>query len=1491
VKFQLDIRSNNNNTEDFKRLLKKFNNFLVLDIEVNKKAFYRFRKINNYNSSSMVENQIAKYLHDGFSMDSILEELTEKYGYPKKEASELINDYKEKDIIQQVNKSRFRDTGVVISFVYSNNSFLCGIEGCKSMCLISRIYQLLISLVNIFNTADMDKEDYNKLELLSSDIEKTENLFKEIEEQYSTDDDSKDMNDLTTSDSEEEDDSDEDTDDDDDDDDDDESDDGMIVAYVEEEEKTPKIPEVSGKKDTISLDEHSDLKNIKLNTYYLDRIKSYDKNITGDNYASRCQTSNQSQPIIISDKKKEGIDTIDKKKNTSSYDKSSAVRFGNDERQYWYICPIAWCVKCEMSLSMETLEKENNQCPFCKGKVNINKNDNIETHPVIIRNKHIEDGDTELFPGFLNTGKNKDCKPCCYKKNSLGNTKVEDKSANKTDKLIECYEKWKDSEYKPTMIGDKTLDEYMSGVTSEKKKPSFETNKKYIKLVPNDSICDYSRFCELPDIIYNFLNYDLHSKLDKSPGYDTRPSMIRKDEPCLLKEGVNEVDNSFFNVFYEMIPYINNSNEVKGSIEFQADDSDVKEFRNKISDKLTPEQFFQLMDGNLVTIFKDTYSIFDIVDTDFDKWLETEDILFSVFDKEVDSNKQILYNIYSGYRNYKRYIVESKYINFNYLVELFASKSTWPFISGLNIIIFELSENNSKETELNILCPPDGRLKSFIGKPDSDDYIILLKIIDNGVIYFEPVVSVLATKSEEKGSKEVIQKTYELNRSEHLPDLQYDFKELLGSACKLSKKEEDLFSNNTLLINILRTYGLNNVTQLISSDTKIEGLLINYNEISNNYDYYIPVINQGINLSYKTISDYSDINWLEYQDTMDSLDNLSKITNEEVTIKVEKKIVSNDNTLVGLLTQYQEMIPIKHIPNSDKITIDSKKGNKSDSQQLSTNDLVLMRKINDERLSFSKKYDYENRLYQQIRYEVSKLLNLPNDKLQNILQDVLDDLKSGSGINIVNEIKKHIYNDIITFSMKKDFLSPIINKLISVVIFDQEDYETEFNKCKSLNKLSLCNKSMFCAWSEEKCNIKVNVFQNSEIDDTELVTYFRDKLVDELIRRPESSKEIISGNVNIIKSFVGEQQEIVLSEDDIDYLENWEKIMNTKYHRDISVYDIILSSSTKTDKMNKSEITTSKVEKKPVVPYKQNIVKIVKKPSNKSNKKNKPKISKEEEEEHIKEEIFKIYFERNKLLREGKNVCLSRAYGEGIGYPCKRSVDKNTFFCSLHKNTSHGLIREDRPDVKTGTNDKIDWADLSIFKEVEDDEDNGIKIVYPVDKEGKPMLDVDKLKSNLSDESSLIKKVGKKKKLKLTKGQTLGDEDKTDTMSKKEKDDINNHNIKKLLKERYEIRNNQVPPCQARTWYQKSQLFSGAYGFPCKQSGSYTVNGVHLCGTHYDKANKTLSDSAKKHGLMSDSLQNMKGHAEKLNPLIDKEMKVDGKLIPVDKNGVPIIEL
>ena len=221
------------------------------------------------------------------------------------------------------------------------------------------------------------------------------------------------------------------------------------------------------------------------------------------------------------------------------------------------------------------------------------------------------------------------------------------------------------------------------------------------------------------------------------------------------------------------------------------------------------------------------------------------------------------------------------------------------------------------------------------------------------------------------------------------------------------------------------------------SNNKVDGLLVNYDDISNDYDYYIPVVNQAISLNYKTVSDISDIKWKSYQDTITSLEVLSDVTQKEVNVKVEKKIVSKDNMIVGLLTHYQEILPIKPISNSNKITKELDNSGNSRSLNL-TKDLILMRKINDERLSFSKKYNYEKKLYQQIRYEVSRLLQLPRDKLQNILKDIVE-----SNTDVKNQIKRYISNDILTFSMKNDFLTPIIDKLLSIIVSVTEDSISE----------------------------------------------------------------------------------------------------------------------------------------------------------------------------------------------------------------------------------------------------------------------------------------------------------------------------------------------------------------------------------------------------------------------------------------------------------------
>ena len=195
-------------------------------------------------------------------------------------------------------------------------------------------------------------------------------------------------------------------------------------------------------------------------------------------------------------------------------------------------------------------------------------------------------------------------------------------------------------------------------------------------------------------------------------------------------------------------------------------------------------------------------------------------------------------------------------------------------------------------------------------------------------------------------------------------------------------------------------------------------------------------------------------------DTITSLEVLSDVTQKEVNVKVEKKIVSKDNMIVGLLTHYQE-IPIKPISNSNKITLELDNSGNSRSLNL-TKDLILMRKINDERLSFSKKYNYEKKLYQQIRYEVSRLLQLPRDKLQNILKDIVE-----SNTDVKNQIKRYISNDILTFSMKNDFLTPAIDKLLLSCLLRKIPYRNNcqipknnalveepwfINKCRSLNK-------------------------------------------------------------------------------------------------------------------------------------------------------------------------------------------------------------------------------------------------------------------------------------------------------------------------------------------------------------------------------------------------------------------------------------------------------
>ena len=93
-----------------------------------------------------------------------------------------------------------------------------------------------------------------------------------------------------------------------------------------------------------------------------------------------------------------------------------------------------------------------------------------------------------------------------------------------------------------------------------------------------------------------------------------------------------------------------------------------------------------------------------------------------------------------------------------------------------------------------------------------------------------------------------------------------------------------------------------------------------------------------------------------------------------------------------------------------------------------------------------------------------------------------------------------------------------------------------------------------------------------------------------------------------------------------------------------------MSLNDKTDSIKKSEVKISKLKIKPI-PKNDSSVKSDKK-TEKPQKKQPKTISKISLESK-KNDIYKIYEKRNKILLAGENICLGRSYGDGIGHPCK----------------------------------------------------------------------------------------------------------------------------------------------------------------------------------------------------------------------------------------------
>lgn len=197
---------------------------------------------------------------------------------------------------------------------------------------------------------------------------------------------------------------------------------GDLFAFLEEEEEpVEKEVEVSKPKDTKTK---LPQKRKTMYSYFKDRLDAFDPAtfnppVKGFKYTKECEF--KKQPVILSEKDLEYL------KEDGEYDPRTYMSEKEMMNTYdpdgLIICPEYWCMKDQIPLTEEQLDKEDGEikCPVCSGKLRTSISDDPRQYTVIKRDSSFR------YPGpkktFRSLNKNEPM-PCCFE--TPQNTKVSD---------------------------------------------------------------------------------------------------------------------------------------------------------------------------------------------------------------------------------------------------------------------------------------------------------------------------------------------------------------------------------------------------------------------------------------------------------------------------------------------------------------------------------------------------------------------------------------------------------------------------------------------------------------------------------------------------------------------------------------------------------------------------------------------------------------------------------------------------------------------------------------------------------------------------------------------------------------------------------------------------------------------------------------------------------------------------------------------------------
>ena len=925
-------------------------------------------------------------------------------------------------------------------------------------------------------------------------------------------------------------------------------------------------------------------------------------------FSKSCQSQYNRQPIILNDEELEYINSRDEDEKIKSYDEIIKYVNPNSGKKYNYICPRFWCLRDENGKSRSLSLKQINQGE-CGGWDALIP----EGAKAVPRGKRIIEFSDErfhrmgskipkddparklvykpMYPGFLPKDKHPDglCIPCCFQNPFTGEGK------NKDDETLEYnyYSRNKGpNQINPTYDTDENNNIILDSIRGDKiPKPVGVANENYSecnetkttrRVKKSTTSIDSTPVLHFPlksgqlgymnESLQKFLGFDNTSICYTSFTSSNINKRLKMNSYCILRLGIEKNKNqSFLCLLASIYPYykkrVNEKGETLSSIV-----SNLEDFKRLFIKELTIEKFIQAQNGVLLQVFKD----------------ENRKVNLNIYKNNTFINSFVSNglkkSIIQSYENFIDYFTDpNEVIDYTYIWDLVTkplNKGGILFEDGINLLIFS-NPNDDITDKIELICPTNHYSDDFY---DESRKTVMVYNKNN---FFEPLCKVYTKSS----TKFVIYRFLsgrfwdtldEWKENTDLSNTIRKIKKMLRENCYfkngiIDKSKYDYKTNKTskIIMSELKNLGisLNNITQIINSNSQVIGLVVDYK----GKNIYIPTIYSGlvIDKNYIYIEEYSD--YLSYEDTKNILEEISDLSNKEIPCKPLKKVIDNNMT-VGIITETNQFVPVvpEVYEEIDEELEDLKVVHNNGTNNLLETDSNLMtsNELDQERIILIKKIDLENNFYSLFRNTFKVIINYDVNKEQkNYILDAVKNITipyKNKLEYLVGELKK-----ILSGSVKFSEISDVdnledINDLVNCLGLDK-------SKCKS-KQYCFTKKNTYgvCGLILPKTNL-YNGYNNKEF-------YFK-KLADQIIRYEKIRKYLFTPRTFLSFQRINykiEKDEIVVLEEILleQYLKDVKLREKNNYIKTNKIYELVESKKLISSKYIDNCIVTSKLGKK-----------------------------------------------------------------------------------------------------------------------------------------------------------------------------------------------------------------------------------------------------------------------------------------------------------------------